>query len=146
MLEIQFSQKHIKQFEKMKILAVYLFGSQAKERTHPLSDVDIGVVFKEPGEYRDNTLQPYLELYQILTEVLSKDYLRSRFKTREHEFDLVFLQFAPLHVQFNAIRHARILYESHKDKRLDYEEYVIRRYCDLKHFYDLHHRAILERI
>jgi len=130
----------------MNILAIYLFGSQAISKAHPLSDVDIGVVFKEPEKYKDKTLQPYLELYQIVTEVLPKDYLRHRFKMKGHEFDLVFLQFAPIHVQFNAIRDARILYESNREKRLDYEEYILKRYCDLKYIYDLHYKSVLERI
>jgi len=55
MLEIRFSRRHINQFNKMNILAIYLFGSQAIGKTHPLSDVDIGVVFKEPEKYKDNT-------------------------------------------------------------------------------------------
>jgi len=63
-----------------------------------------------------------------------------------HEFDLVFLQFAPIYVQFNATRDARILYESNREKRLDYEEYILKRYCDLKYFYDLHYKSVLERI
>ena len=146
MFRIQFSKNHVDRFEKLDILAVYLFGSQAKGNVHPLSDVDIGVVFEKPETFKDKTMSLYLELYQIFTEVLPKDYLRHRFKTKEHEFDLVFLQFAPIHIQFNAIRNARVLYESHRDKRLDYEEYVLKRFCDLKYLYDLRERGILERI
>lgn len=146
MFRIQFSKKHDDRFKKLDILAVYLFGSQAKGNIHPLSDVDIGVVFEKPEKFKDKTMSLYLELYQILTEVLPKDYLRHRFKKKEHEFDLVFLQFAPIHIQFNAIRDAKVLYESHRDKRLDYEEYVLKRFCDLKYLYDLREKAILERI
>ncbi len=146
MLEIQFTRKHVDRFEKLEILAVYLFGSQAEGNIHPLSDVDIGVVFENPKRYIDKTMSPYIDLYQIFTEVLPKDYLRHRFKTKEHEFDLLFLQFAPIHIQFNAIRNAKVLFESHRDKRLDYEEYVLKRHCDLKYFYDLRESAILERI
>jgi predicted nucleotidyltransferase len=146
MFRIQFSKEHVDRFEKLDILAVYLFGSQAKGNVHPLSDVDIGVIFGKPEKLKDKTMSPYLELYEIFAEVLPKDYLRHRFKTKEHEFDLVFLQFAPIHVQFNAIRNAKVLYESHRDKRLDYEEYVLKRFCDLKYLYDLRERAVLERI
>lgn len=146
MLEIRFSRKHIDLFEKINILAIYLFGSHAVGNTHPLSDVDIGVVFKEPEKYRDKTLQLYTELYKVFTEVLPKEYLRHRFKKKEHEFDLVFLQFAPIHLQFYAIRNANILYENNREKRLDYEEYIIKRFCDLKYFYDLYYKSVLERI
>jgi predicted nucleotidyltransferase len=146
MLEIQFARKHVDRFKKLEILAVYLFGSQAGGNIHPLSDVDIGAIFENPTRYIDKTMSPYLDLYQIFTEVLPKDYLRHRFNTKEHEFDLLFLQFAPIHIQFNAIRNAKVLFESQRDKRLDYEEYVLKRHCDLKYFYDLRESAILERI
>jgi predicted nucleotidyltransferase len=146
MLKIQFLKRHVERFKKLDILAIYLFGSQAEGNIHPLSDVDLGVVFENPQKYIDKTMSPYIELYQIFTEVLPKDYLRRRFKTKEHEFDLVFLQFAPIHIQFNAIRNAKVLFESRQEKRLDYEEYVLKRHCDLKYLYDLRENAILERI
>lgn len=146
MLKIQFSKSHVDQFKKLDILAVYLFGSQAHGNIHPLSDVDLGVVFENPEKYIHNTMSPYLELYQTFTEVLPKEYLRRRFKKKEHEFDMVFLQFAPIHIQFNSIKNAKVLFESSRDKRLDYEEYVLKRYCDLKYLYDLRERAVLERI
>lgn len=146
MLEICFSKKHLERFKEMKILAVYLFGSQAAGETYPLSDVDIGVIFLEPEKCKDETLELYTKLYDIFTEVLPKDYLRERFKRRKHEFDLVFLQCAPIHLQFQAVRNSEILYESHVEKKLDYEEYVIKRYCDLRYFYDLHYNAIMERL
>jgi hypothetical protein len=111
-----------------------------------MSDVDLGVVFEEPEKYKDDTLKPYLEMYDIFTEVLPKDYLRQRFKLREHEFDLAFLQFTPIHLQFNAVRNSRVLYESDTEKRLDYEEYIIKRHCDLKYFRDLHFKYVMERI
>lgn len=146
MIEIQFSKRHIDHFKKLDILAIYLFGSQAEGKTHPLSDVDIGVIFKNAKKYIDNTMSPYIELYKIFTEVLPKNYLQQRFKKKEHEFDLVLLQFAPIHIQFNAIKNAKVLFENSQDKRLDYEEYILKRYCDLKYLYDLRESAILERI
>ena len=143
---MKFSQKQLNQFKKMGILVIYLFGSQAQGKTHKLSDVDIGIVFERPERYRDKTLDVYLKLYDIFTEVLPKDYLKRRFQLKEHEFDIVFLQFSPVSLQFDAIKEGKVLYEKDKEKRLNYEEYVIKRYCDLKYFYDIHYQAILERI
>ena len=145
-MKIKFSQKHKNQFKKLGILCIYLFGSQAQEKTHPLSDIDIGVVFEEPQKYKGKTLDIYSKLYDIITDVLPKSYLRRRFKLREHEFDLVFLQFAPLSFQFSAIKDGKVLYEKDRKKRLDYEEYVMKRNCDLEYFFNLHYKAILERI
>ena len=53
--KIEFSQKQIDQFKKMGVETVYLFGSQAQGFTHPLSDVDVGVVFEEPEKYKNKT-------------------------------------------------------------------------------------------
>lgn len=130
----------------MEISIIYLFGSRAQGKVHPLSDVDIGVVFENPKKYKDNTMKPYLKLYDIFTDVLPKKYLRQRFKMREHEFDIVFLQFVPIRLQFKAIKNSKVLYEKNKEKRLNYEEHIMERYCDLKYFYDLSHKHLLERI
>lgn len=161
-MELSFSQKHIASFEKMGILAIYLFGSRAQGNTHPLSDVDIGVIFEKPEQYKNpasgenlssrftrsknKTMEPYSALYDIFTDVLPKEYLQKRFELKEHEVDIVFLQFAPLNLQFEATRNGKILYEEDIEKRLDYEEYVLKKNCDLKYFYDLRYNAILERI
>lgn len=145
-MDIQFSTKHINIFKKMGIQTIYLFGSQVSGRIGSLSDVDIGVVFIEPEKYRDKTLDVYSKLYDIFTDVLPKDYLKRRFKMRAHEFDIVFLQFAPISLQFEAIKQAEILYESNKQKRLSYEEYIMKKQCDLKYFHDMRHQAILERV
>jgi len=146
MIKINFSKKQINQFKKLGIEIIYLFGSYAHGFTTPMSDVDIGVVFSNPKKYKDKTMKPYLELYKIFTEVLPKKYLRKRFKMREHEFDIVFLQFAPIGLQFNAIKNSKVLYEKNKEKRFQYEEYVMKQYCDLQYFYDLSYKCLLERI
>jgi len=146
MMKIKFSQKQLNQFKKMGIEVIYLFGSQARGFEHPLSDVDIGVVFEKPEKYKNNTLDVYSKLYGIFTDVLPKSYLRRRFQMREHEFDIVFLQFASISLQFSAIRDGKVLYEKDKEKRLQYEEYIIKRNADLNYFYDLSFKALLERI
>ena len=146
MIKIKFLPKHIDQFQKMGVETIYLFGSRVQGNISPLSDFDIGVVFEKPEQYKDKTMEPYLKLYDIFTEVLPKSYLKSRFEMREHEFDLVFLQFAPIKFQFNAIYNGIALYDKDKETRLSYKEYILKRQCDLKYFHDLRYQAILERI
>jgi predicted nucleotidyltransferase len=146
MARIKFSKKHLNQFKRMGILAIYLFGSRAKGVTHPLSDFDFGIVFLNPEKYKENTLKVYSKLYDIFTDVLPKSYLKKRFKLKEHEFDIVFLQFAPIDLQFSAIKDGKVIYEGNKKKRLEYEEYLMKRHADLKYFYDLSFKALLERI
>lgn len=146
MAEIKFHKKQIEEFKRLEISIIYLFGSRAQGKTHPLSDFDIGVVFENPEKYRNKTLDVYSKLYDIFTEVLPKKYLRQRFKMKEHEFDIIFLQFIPIRFQFKAIKNGKVLYEKNKEERLNYEEYIMERYCDLKYFYDLSHKYLLERI
>ena len=146
MSKIKFSQKHTNQFKKIGIQTIYLFGSRAQGKTHALSDFDIGVVFENPQKYKNKTFEVYSKLYDIFTDVLPKAYLQDRFKMRRHEFDLVFLQFAPISLQFEASRNSIVLYESNAEKRFTYEEKVINHYCDLGHIFDLSYKALLERL
>ena len=60
-MKIKFSQKHKELFKKLGIDVIYLFGSYAENKTHPMSDVDIGVVFAHPEKYRGNDIEVYLE-------------------------------------------------------------------------------------
>jgi len=144
--KIKFSKKHISQFKKIGVETIYLFGSRAHGNAGQLSDFDFGVVLENPKTYDQNPLDIYSIMYNILIDVLPKNYLHHRFKTREHEFDLVFLQYAPISLQFAAIKVNEILYQKDQEKRLFYEEYVIKEHADLQYFYDLHSKAILERI
>lgn len=145
-MEIKFSKKRLNQFKKMGIKTIYLFGSQAQGFAGLLSDVDIGIVFENPEKYKDKTLDVYLKLYDIFTDVLPKEYLKKRFEMREHEFDIVFLQFAPISLQYDAIKNSKVLYEKDEEEKFQYEEYIIKRNADLAYFHNLKHQAILERI
>lgn len=146
MAKIKFSKTQLNQFKKIGVETVYLFGSQAKDQTHALSDFDFGVILNKPEKYANDPLNTYSQLYSILVDILPKAYLRKRFQMRAHEFDLVFLQFAPIDLQFEAMQNSKILYEKNQEKRLDYEENILKKYADLKYFYDLSYKNLLERL
>ncbi len=146
MIKIKFSKKQVNLFKKLGIETIYLFGSHAQGNPNPLSDFDFGIVLANPEKYKEKTLDIYLKLYDIFTEILPKQYLSQRFKLREHEFDIVFLQFTPISFQFAVIKNGQVLYERDKENRLKYEEYVIKRKADLKYFHDLSFKRLLERI
>ncbi|MCD6194352.1 MAG: nucleotidyltransferase domain-containing protein [Candidatus Aminicenantes bacterium] len=146
MIKIKFSKKQVNLFKKLGIETIYLFGSHAQGNPNPLSDFDFGIVLANPEKYKEKTLDVYLKLYDIFTEILPKQYLSQRFKLREHEFDIVFLQFTPISFQFAVIKNGQVLYERDKENRLKYEEYVIKRKADLKYFHDLSFKRLLERI
>jgi predicted nucleotidyltransferase len=144
MKKIKFSRKHIDIFKKLGVAIVYLFGSQAEGRPGPMSDFDIGVVFTRPEEYRDNTLKAYSQLYDIFVDVLPKNYLRKRFETRLHEFDLVFLQFAPVSMQYKASKDGIVLYQNSLKSTADYKERAMHNYFDFRFIENIFNEALIQ--
>ena len=51
--------------KKDKISLIILFGSQARKKTHPKSDVDIGVVFKDESIRFEKPVEIYGDLYEV---------------------------------------------------------------------------------
>ena len=109
--------------KELGVLAIYLFGSQAESTSTNMSDIDIGVVVKDPRQLDDsqalyNAL--FIELPQIITQ------------KHTGEFDIVFLQKAPIPLQYNAITDGRLLFEADPVQRADYEQRVVDQYLDFK--------------
>ena len=109
--------------KKLGILVVYLFGSEADGTTTVMSDIDVGLVLKNPKNLED-TRPLYNAVYSELSKVFKPTFLRG--------LDIVFLQNAPITLQYNAITFGRILYEEDPIKRADYEENVVNQYLDFK--------------
>jgi predicted nucleotidyltransferase len=109
--------------KELGILAVYLFGSEAEGTATPESDIDIGIVLNNPENLED-TRPLYHAVYTELSRVFKPTFLK--------ELDIVFLQNAPLTLQYHAITYGRILYEEDQMKRVDYEERVISMYMDFR--------------
>ncbi len=122
-------------FESLGVLAVYLFGSSAENTASSLSDIDIGIVFEDESVIEGNTNTVYNKIYDIITDVFP-----------EKTIDIVFLQLAGLEIAMDALQHGTVLFESSRDKRLDYEEKVMVLYADFKPILSMFDRAIIERI
>lgn len=135
-MKIRSTKKQINLYKKFGIDIIYLFGSQASGYTTPLSDIDIGIVFREPQKYRENTLAAHDKLFKELIKFFSSDM----------EVDLVFLQFTPIRLQARAILEGRVLYEGSKIRRIMYEENVMKIHADLVYFMNLRYEAILRSI
>ncbi|MBI5215037.1 MAG: nucleotidyltransferase domain-containing protein [Ignavibacteriae bacterium] len=113
---------------------VYLFGSHAEGTEHPLSDVDIGVVFSSPLS-DENVSDMYNELYDIFTDVFP-----------QHSVDIVLLQRAGLELCFDVISHGKILFEAKPGSRYDFIEYIQIMYADFRPHLDEFNKQVLERI
>jgi predicted nucleotidyltransferase len=109
--------------KKLGILAVYLFGSEAERTTTTRSDIDIGIVLKKPKNLED-TRPLYHTIYSEFSKIFKPTFLR--------DLDIIFLQNAPITLQYNAIAYGRVVYEEDPVQRADYEERVVNQYIDFK--------------
>lgn len=115
------------------ISIVYIFGSKVTGISNKFSDIDIGVVFKYLPESGDTR-----SLYNALYELFSKLFPKSK-------IDIVFLQRAPLSLQFFTIKYGKILFEENPVTTADYEYSVINQYLDFKSVLDFFDRIEMER-
>lgn len=99
---------------RVEVAAVYLFGSHGTEFEHPLSDIDLGVVFT-----RSVTLAEELNLDASLSLYVKHDLV-----------DLVNLNRAPIALQFRALQEGLLVYEGDYYKHSDFIECVIKTYPD----------------
>lgn len=124
------------QLKKLGVILVYVFGSQVEGFATPLSDLDIGVVFKDPKKYEDNTLEAYQVLYRLFSKLFP----------HVPEVDVVFLQFASIALQAKAALQGQSLYMANPTTHFNYRQEIMRRHADLQPYMERHYAAILNRI
>jgi len=120
--------------KKLNISLIYLFGSSIIGTQREESDIDIGVVFEKPEGIK-NTMILFEELYQSL----SQDF-------PDRDFDIVFLDFAPLTLQFEVVTTGKVIYRVSREFEYDYKEKIIKEYIDFKPLLDIQDQILLERI
>ncbi|MGZ3534844.1 MAG: type VII toxin-antitoxin system MntA family adenylyltransferase antitoxin [Thermodesulfobacteriota bacterium] len=127
-------KKEIKEeFKRLGIAIIYLFGSKVTRRNNRLSDIDIGVVFKDSSLISDSR-----KLYNDLFLLFSEVYPRSK-------IDIVFLQKTPFSLEYSAIKNSKILFEEDPIFTADYEYAVINRYLDFRPVLDFFDHVGMER-
>jgi predicted nucleotidyltransferase len=104
----------------------YLFGSLAKGKPLPLSDVDIAVYLSETAD----VLEKKLEILGELIELLETD-----------EIDLVILNEAPLTLRMKILESKKLIVDNAPSLRHHYESLTMREYFD----FSIKEIAILER-
>jgi predicted nucleotidyltransferase len=135
MINLEIAHQTGDRLKSVGVELVYLFGSVAEGCAHPLSDLDFGIVFRDPGKVNADSFAVYNELYDILTDAFP-----------DTTIDIVFLQVAGLEVCSDAIRHGRLLFASSEDARYEFEERVMILYADFKPLLDDFNDAVLQRI
>lgn len=114
------------------VVFAYLFGSQAKGRTHPRSDVDVAVWLREP--YDRASFAQVLQVTGAATDAL-----------RRSDVDVVVLNEAPLPLAFEALRSGRLLFSKDEATRVQAESLLMRRYHDRAHYRDRYLAQVGER-
>jgi predicted nucleotidyltransferase len=114
------------------IVAVYLFGSLARGRAHPRSDVDIAILLVPMDA--EAAFDRRLRLMEELR----------RFADRE--VDVIVLNIAPLLLQHQVLKHGRLLYERDRLARAEFEVRAGKIYADLKPMNDFFTQALFKDI
>lgn len=123
------------------IAAAYLYGSFAKNKEGPMSDIDIALLLKKS----------HPEGRKLLHEINHIAYLLS--KNCGNEVDLVILNNQGLIFQHNVLSTGRLIYDADQDFRIRFETEIISRYCDFEptlrfmdKYYTLGYKKRLARI
>ena len=126
------TEKLRQMFKKFpEVLVVYLFGSQAKGKTQPLSDFDFAILTENALDLDERAL-----LIGEITSVLETD-----------QIDVVFLnQTRTVSLKFRIISEGKLIYCTVEDQRIKFEEKIIGEYHLLKPFLDEYDRCFLEEV
>jgi len=108
------------------IIFVYLFGTLAKRKPLPLSDIDIAIYCRENTDF----IEKKLEILGKLIEILQTD-----------EIDLVILNRASLPLRMKILENKKVIVDNDPFLRHSYESLTMREYFD----FSKKEMAILER-
>lgn len=118
-------------FERAGVEVAYLFGSYATGRQHEDSDVDVGVVFGDPGNVDFSTISG---LEKELSQELDK------------EVDVRVMDGGDPRFVYNILRTGEPVFIGDEGLRRGFEHRVMRKYLDMKPFYDEYDRYVEERV
>lgn len=105
-----------------------LFGSAASGRTTPMSDIDVGVFFKDGlealnlGERQIDITCAVMKLYHL------------------NQVDVVVLNLANPFLRFQVIKYGRLIYAKDEKEFYKFKATSLGRYQDIKPMYDLYEK------
>jgi uncharacterized protein len=114
------------------VVAAWLFGSVAKGRANPLSDIDFAVLLRNGAP----TGLDRLTLLDRLARALAKALGRS-----EHDVDVEPLNDQGIVFQYNVIRSGKLIYECERKKCQLFVWGVVMRYLDFRPTLEIFDRA-----
>lgn len=102
-----------------QITAIMLFGSHAKGKIKPLSDVDIAVILK------DQSMEAEIASFS------------------SNSFDIVPFHRLPLYIKFEVLKHGKILFVGDTEHFSDVKKKVLNEYLEMSGSYERMSRRIL---
>lgn len=121
-------------FEKHGVVLAYLYGSQARGDAGPLSDVDVGVLFRADLGAKERWRRQL---------VLGRDLMR--FFHRDDLFVTDMAEASPL-LKNEVRREGCLLYCADEAIRVEFEVETLRQFVDTQPLRDLRWRYLLDRI
>jgi hypothetical protein len=111
------SLKRIPVLEQIKlhpnVLAIYLFGSYAKSKANPISDIDIAVILDNP------TKEIEADIGSLYSE----------------KIDLVLFHRLPLYIRFEVFKYGQEIFNRDEKKLLEIKRKVLGEYLDTSWLY-----------
>ena len=126
--QVQLIAKKLEQ--QPEVLLAYLFGSHAKGKARPDSDIDIAVLVDE-----SKIAGGHLDTQMRLSALIDND-----------RVDLVILNDAPPLLQHQVLKHGIKLFSRDKAKQVDFVFNAITRYLDTIYLRQIHSEALHRRI
>lgn len=131
-----FDKKEKDIFKSLSVEALILFGSQAQKRAGPMSDFDIGVIFKKNPQPSLTKNEIYLALYGILEKHINQLV----------NIDIVFLEDAPSELRAHVMKYGVVIFESGPHIFADFKAFVMEQCSDFAPLQHIFHKGILSRI
>ena len=116
------------------IICIYLFGSYAKGKVTPLSDVDIAILFDERipmNEYFTREMDLLGKAIKIL---------------RTDEISFVLLNKIPLFLKYKIIKEGKLIYCNNDNKRILFQSQVTDHFLDFQPFHEEYRKFFFQAI
>jgi hypothetical protein len=104
-----------------KVMTIILFGSYAKKKLKPLSDIDIAVMIKDP----DKVIEAEISSFS------------------SNIFDVVIFSRLPLYIQFEVLKYGKPLFVRDEKYFLEVKKEILKDYLEMSYLYERMSRRIL---
>lgn len=123
-----------KSLKELSVDTVYLFGSQVTGKTGPLSDYDVGVLFRE-----NIKTAKYFDLKLKLLTLFRQFY-------GTNKIDLVILNNCPIILAMNVIKEGKIIHETDREYRVIFETHVMSKYFDRLYYEQRYSKELIKQL